>query len=106
MYAVFAVGGKQYRAAEGDKLRVERLPQTVGEIVEIDQVLLVSDGDRLSIGQPTVDGARVMAQVVEQSKGKKIIVFDYRPGGKRHRVKAGHRQNYTWLRVDKIMAGA
>ena len=105
MYAVFQVGGKQYRAAEGDKVRVERLPQALGETVEIDQVLLVSDGDRLAVGQPTVNGARVVAQVVEQGKGKKIIVFDYRPGGKRHRVKAGHRQNYTWLKVDKIITG-
>jgi len=105
VYAVFQVGGKQYRAAEGDKVRVERLPQALGETVEIDQVLLVSDGDRLAVGQPTVNGARVVAQVVEQGKGKKIIVFDYRPGGKRHRVKAGHRQNYTWLKVDKIITG-
>ncbi len=106
MYAVFQVGGRQYRAAEGDRIRVERLPQAVGETVAIDQVLLVSDGERLAVGQPTVNGARVMAQVVEQGKGKKIIVFDYRPGGKRHRVKAGHRQNYTWLRIDQIIASA
>ena len=105
MYAVFQIGGKQYRAAEGDKLRVERLPQAPGEKVEIEQVLLISDGDQVEVGKPTLDGARVVAQVVEQSKGKKIIVFDYRPGGKRHRVKAGHRQNYTWLQVEKIIAG-
>jgi len=105
VYAVFQVGGKQYRATEGDKIQVERLPQAVGETIEIDKVLLVSDGDHLAVGKPTVNGARVMAQVVEQSKGKKIIVFDYRPGGKRHRVKAGHRQDYTWLKVEKIIAG-
>ena len=105
MYAVFQVGGKQYRATEGDKIQVERLPQAVGETIEIDKVLLVSDGDHLAVGKPTLNGARVVAQVVEQSKGKKIIVFDYRPGGKRHRVKAGHRQDYTWLKVEKIIAG-
>lgn len=105
VYAVFQVGGKQYRAAEGDKIQVERLPQVVGEKVEIDRVMLVSDGDQVFVGQPTVAGARVVAEVVEQGKGRKIIVFDYRPGAKRHRVKNGHRQNTTWLKVEKIIAG-
>ena len=105
MYAVFQVGGKQYRAAVGDKIQVERLPQAVGEKVEIDQVLMLADGDNVNVGKPTVAGAKVLAEVVEQDKGKKIIVFDYRPGGKRHRVKAGHRQYYTWLKVEQIIAG-
>jgi len=105
VYAVFQLGGKQYRAAEGDRIRVERLPQAVGETVEIDRVLMVSDGAQLSLGRPTVSGAKVTAQVVDQKKGKKIIVFDYRPNGKRHAVKAGHRQDYTWLKVEKIVAG-
>jgi large subunit ribosomal protein L21 len=105
VYAVFQVGGKQYRAAVGDKIQVERLPQAVGEKVEIDQVLMLADGDNVNVGQPTVAGAKVLAEVVEQDKGKKIIVFDYRPGGKRHRVKAGHRQYYTWLKVEQIIAG-
>lgn len=104
MYAVFQVGGKQYHATEGDRIRVERLPQAVGEQVEIDQVLMLSDGEQVSIGKPTLSGAKVMAQVVDQNKGKKIIVFDYRPNGKRHAVKAGHRQYYTWLQVEKIVA--
>ncbi len=105
MYAVFQVGGRQYRAAEGDKVRVERLPQAVGEKVQIDQVLMVGNGDSLTVGKPVVAGAQVLAEVVEQGKAGKIIVFDYRPGGKRHRVKAGHRQNYTWLKVEKITTG-
>lgn len=105
MYAVFQVGGQQYRATEGDKLQVERLPQAVGEKVEFDHVMLISDGDKVKVGQPSVKGAKVVAEVIEQGKGDKIIVFDYRPGGKRHRVKNGHRQNYTWLVVDKIVAG-
>ena len=104
MYAVFQLGGKQYRATEGDRIRVERLPQAVGETVEIDQVLMLSDGDQVSLGRPTLPGAMVTAQVVDQNKGKKIIVFDYRPNGKRHVVKAGHRQDYTWLKVEKIVA--
>ena len=105
MYAVFEVGGRQYRATEGDKIQVERLPQAVGDSVELDQVMLVSDGDRVTVGRPTVSGAKVVAEVVEHSRGDKIIIFDYRPGGKRHRVKNGHRQMYTWLRVDHIVAG-
>jgi large subunit ribosomal protein L21 len=105
VYAVFQVGGQQFRASVGDKIRVERLPQQVGDRVELDNVLLVSDGDRVQVGQPTVSSARVMATVVEQSRGDKIIVFHYRPGGKRHKVKTGHRQDYTWLRVDDIVAG-
>lgn len=105
MYAVFQVGGRQYRATEGDKIQVERLPQAVGEKVEFDGVMLVSDGEKVKVGQPNVKGAKVIAEVVEQSKGGKIIVFDYRPGAKRQRVKNGHRQNYTWLMVDKIVAG-
>jgi len=104
VYAVFQIGGKQYRATEGERIRVERLPQAIGESVEFDQVLMLSDGETVSVGQPTVAGAKVTAQVVDQHKGKKIIVFDYRPNGKRHAVKAGHRQYYTWLQVEKIVA--
>jgi len=105
VHAVFQVSGKQYRATEGDKIQVEKLSQAVGETVEIDRVMMVSDGERVMVGQPVVKGARVVAKVVEHVKGDKIIVFDYRPGGKRHRVKNGHRQNYTWLQVEKIVAG-
>lgn len=105
MYAVFQLGGRQYRATEGDKIKVERLPQAVGETVEIDSVMMLSDGDQVKVGQPVLGGARVVAKVVEQGKGDKIIVFDYRPGGKRHRVKNGHRQHYTWLKVEQIIAG-
>jgi large subunit ribosomal protein L21 len=81
------------------------MPQQVGEAVELNDVLLVSDGDQVQVGRPTVGGAKVKATVVEQSQGDKILVFDYRPGGKRHKVKTGHRQDYTWLRVDEIVAG-
>ena len=105
MYAVFQVGGQQFRAGIGDKIRVEALPQNVGDAVELSQVLLVSDESGVKVGQPTVSGAMVKATVVEQSKGDKLIVFHYRPGGKRHKVKSGHRQSYTWLRVDEIVAG-
>ena len=84
---------------------MELLPQPVGDAVELDQVLLVSDGNEVQVGRPTVQGAKVTATVVEQSQGDKITVFHYRPGGKRHKVKTGPRQDYTWLRVDDIVAG-
>ena len=105
MYAVFQVGGQQFRASVGETVRVEALPQQVGEQVVLDNVLLVSDAGNVQVGKPTVGGAQIKATVVEQGKGDKIIVFHYRPGGKRHKVKTGHRQNYTWLRVDDIVAG-
>ena len=105
MYAVFQVGGQQFRAGVGETVRVEALPQQVGEQVVLDNVLLVSDAGSVQVGHPTIGGAQVKATVVEQGKGDKIVIFDYRPGGKRHKVKTGHRQNYTWLRVDDIVAG-
>ncbi len=104
MYAVFQVGGQQFRAGIGDKIRVEVLPQQIGDAIEFDSVLLVSGEGSVRVGQPTVSGAKVKATVVEQSKGDKLTVFHYRPGGKRHKVKSGHRQDYTWLRVDEIVA--
>jgi large subunit ribosomal protein L21 len=103
MYAVFEVSGNQYRAEVGDKVQVERLDQQVGEKVEIDQVLMVGDGDSVTVGTPTVAGAKVTAKVAEQSKGQRVTVFQYRIGGKRHRTNASHRQNYTWLQIEDIV---
>ncbi len=103
MYAVFEVAGNQYRAEVGDKVQVERLPQEVGATVEIDKVFMVADGDQVTVGQPTVDGAKVVASVTEQSKGPRVLIFQYRIGGKRHRTQATHRQNYTWLQIEQIV---
>ncbi len=103
MYAVFEVAGNQYRAVEGEKVRVDRLDQKVGDKVEIDQVLMIGDGDSVTVGKPTVAGAKVTATVTEQSKGQRVVVFQYRPGGKRHRTNASHRQNYTWLQIEQIV---
>ncbi len=105
MYAVIQVAGSQYRVAQGERVCVERLPAEVGQQIKLEQVLMVASEDQVSVGKPTVAGASVMVTVLEQSKGDKIIVFQYRPNGKRHRVKGGHRQNYTWLRVDEIVTG-
>jgi len=103
VYAVFEVAGNQYRAEVGEKVQVERLPQEVGAKVEIDKVLMVADGDQVKVGQPTVDGAKVVASVTEQSKGPRTLIFQYRIGGKRHRTQATHRQNYTWLQIEQIV---
>lgn len=101
MYAIIRSGGKQYRAQVGSTLDVDRLPQPVGGSVEIDDVLLVADGDEVKVGQPRVQGAKVSATVVDQFRGKKIIVYKYRQRTS-YRRKQGHRQYYTRLRIDEI----
>ena len=103
MYAVFEVAGNQYRAEVGEKVQVEHLSQEVGAQVEFDKVLMVADGEKVQVGKPTVDGAKVVASVAEQDKGKRTLVFQYRIGGKRHRTYATHRQNYTWLQIEEIV---
>jgi large subunit ribosomal protein L21 len=86
----------------GDTITVERLPAEVGQQLELGEVLLVADGEQIEIGQPTVGGAKILATVVAQDKGPKIRIFKYHPR-KRYRRRAGHRQRYTQLRVDKIV---
>ncbi len=101
MYAIIRSGGKQYRAEVGATVDVDRLPKEVGETLEISDVLLVADGDDTRIGQPRVEGATVTATVVEQFRGKKIIVYKYRQRTN-YRRKQGHRQYYTRLRIEDI----
>ena len=101
MYAVIRTGGRQFRAEVGKTLDVERLPHDVNERFDITDVLLVEDGDNTVIGQPVVEGARVRVAVVEQGRGKKIIVFKYRQRTN-YRRKQGHRQYYTRLLVEDI----
>ena len=103
MYAVIKTGGKQYRVSPGDSIEVEKLPHEVGEQIELDQVLLVVNGSGAEVGQPLVEGAKVKATVTRQTKGRKVIIFKYRPS-KRYRRKKGHRQQYTRLRIDEIVA--
>lgn len=102
MYAVVETGGKQYKVSAGEIIEVEKLPLEVGQKVELDRVLLVSDENKVQVGSPIVEGAKVMATVADQGKSKKVIVFKYRPKN-RYRRKAGHRQAYTRLRIDKII---
>lgn len=103
MYAIVKTGGKQYRVSPGDSIDVEKLPFEVGEQIELDKVLLVANGSGAKIGQPLVKGAKVKATVTRQTKGRKLIVYKYRPS-KRYRRKKGHRQNYTRLRIDQVVA--
>ena len=103
MYAIVRTGGKQYQVAQGDSLRVESLNGAVGDTVELDDVLLVADGEEVKIGQPQVEGAKVTATIVEQGKAKKVLVFK-KKRRKGYKVKRGHRQNYTALRIEGISA--
>jgi large subunit ribosomal protein L21 len=103
MYAVVETGGKQYRATPGEVINVEKLPVEVGEQVTLDQVLLIADGDAITVGKPTVAGATVVAKVLGQRKARKVIWFHYVPK-KRQRRKRGHRQLYTALRIMAIQA--
>ena len=104
MYAVIESGGKQYRVELGTEIAVERLEGEPGQTIEIDRVLLVADGDDTAIGRPVVDNARVSVSVVRQDRADKIVVFKYRPKA-RTRVKKGHRQEQTILRVADIVLG-
>jgi large subunit ribosomal protein L21 len=101
MYAVVSTGGKQYRVKEGDILRIEKVPGAVGDSFSFDRVLLVSNGEQLTIGEPTVPNAMVNARIVRQGKGKKVLVFKYKRR-KRYRKKQGHRQPFTEVQVDNI----
>lgn len=101
MYAIIRSGGKQYRAEVGATIDVDRLPNEVGDSIKIGDVLLVANGEDTVIGQPRVEGALVTVTVVDQFRGKKIIVYKYRQRTN-YRRKQGHRQYYTRLRIDEI----
>ena len=101
MHAIIETGGKQYKVAEGDTLFIEKLPQQAGDAVTFEKVLAVIDGDKITVGTPVVEGAKVDASVVKNGKGKKVIVFKYKPK-KGYRRKQGHRQPYTKVTIGKI----
>ena len=104
MYAVIESGGKQHRVELGSEIQVDRLDVQPGDSITLDRVLLVADGDEAAIGQPVVDGAKVSAQVLGQDRGKKIVVFKYKPKA-RTRVKQGFRAELTTLRITDIAFG-
>ena len=101
MHAIIETGGKQYKVAEGDTLFIEKLPVEAGEAVTFDKVLAVIDGENVTVGTPVVEGAKVDASVVKNGKGKKIIVFKYKPK-KGYRRKQGHRQPFTAVKIEAI----
>ena len=103
MYAIIETGGKQYKVSEGDFVFVEKLDVEAGETVTIDKVLVVANGDDISVGAPFVAGATVEASVVKNGKEKKIIVYKYKAKQGYHQ-KQGHRQPYTKLEIKKINA--
>jgi large subunit ribosomal protein L21 len=104
-YAIIETGGKQYRVKPGDVIDVERLPEAEpGDTVDLDRVLLVSKDDEVTVGNPLVSGARVVAKVENEGKGPKIIVFKHKPKV-RYRRKNGHRQWYSRLTIQDISAG-
>ncbi len=102
-YAIIQSGGKQYKAVVGETIEVDRLSTEIGKKVNLDDILLVADGDSVVVGSPTVAGAKVAAKVVDQIKAPKIIVFKYHPS-KRYRLKKGHRQKYTRLFIESVDA--
>ena len=102
MYAVVKTGGKQYKVAPGERLKIERIQADVGAEVTLDQVLMiVGEGDSVRLGQPIVSGAAVKATVVSQGRGEKVEIFKMRRR-KHYQKHQGHRQNYTELRIDSI----
>jgi len=103
MHAVIKTGGKQYRVAKGDKLRVEKLVADEGSTVEFDQVLMVSDGDNVKIGTPVLEGGKVTATVKTHGRADKIEIVKFRRR-KHYRKQAGHRQHYTEVEITEISA--
>ena len=102
MYAIIRTGGKQYTVRPGENLNVEKLDGEVGSNIELTDVLMVADGDTVTLGSPSVSGAKVVAEVVEHGKGKKVVVFKYKPKI-RYRKRTGHRQQFTRLAVKEIV---
>jgi large subunit ribosomal protein L21 len=103
MYAVIVTGGKQYKVAEGEFLKIEKLEVATGESVTFDRVLLVGNGDDVQIGAPVVDGAKVVAEVITQGRHDKIRIIKFRRR-KHHMKRQGHRQWYTEIKITGIQA--
>jgi len=101
MYAIVETGGKQYKVSQGDIIVVEKLDGEVGSDIVLDKVLLVQNEGQVQVGSPYLQGAKVVAKVVEHGRGEKIIVFKYKPKKNYHK-KQGHRQPYTKLTVESI----
>ena len=103
MYAVIKTGGKQYRVSPGDKLKVETIDAEVGASFDFDTVLMISDGDNLTVGTPTIASAKVPAEIVAHGRGKKVEIIKFKRR-KHHQKRTGHRQYLTTLEITKISA--
>lgn len=103
-YAIIATGGKQHKVSVGDRLRVELLAAVVGDSITFDQVLALQDGGQLKVGRPRLEGAKVVAKVVEQGKASKVLIFK-KKRRKQYRRTRGHRQPFTEIVVEEIHAG-
>jgi large subunit ribosomal protein L21 len=101
MYAVIKTGGKQYRVAAGDKLKIEQIPADIGSQIVLDQVLMVADGEAVKVGSPMLAGAKVSVTVLAHGRGEKVRIFKMRRR-KHYQKHQGHRQNYTEIRIDAI----
>jgi large subunit ribosomal protein L21 len=102
MYAVIQTGGKQYRVQPGETVMIEKLPGAVGDPVEFSEVLLLSGDDDVSVGRPMIDGVTVRGEIVEQGRGKKLIVYKFKRR-KDYRRKRGHRQDFTAVKISEVV---
>ena len=102
MYAIIETGSKQYKVTPGQTIAVEQLNIAEGNQVELDKVLLIADGEKITVGKPSIKGAKVLATTIGNRRQKKIIVFKYKPKV-RYRRKIGHRQSYTQLNINEII---
>lgn len=103
MYAIIETGGKQYRVAEGQTLKIEKLEVEAGHTVDFDRVLMVGEGESARVGAPLVDGAKVVAEVLKHGRADKIRIIKFRRR-KHHMKRQGHRQYYTQVKITKIQA--
>lgn len=103
MYAIVRTGGKQYQVACGDQVRVEKLEGNIGESIDLSEVLMVVDGEDVKVGRPVLENAKVTATIAEQGRAKKVIVFK-KKRRKGYRLKQGHRQSFTALKIEAISA--
>ena len=101
MYAVIKTGGKQYKVSEGQTLKVEKLNAEEGASIDLNEVLMVADGENVKVGTPLVDGGKVTATVASHGRDKKVTIVKFRRR-KHHRKQKGHRQSYTEIKIDKI----
>ena len=103
MYAVIKTGGKQYRVVAGERLKVEKLVAEVGNVVTLDKILMIADGDAITIGSPLIAGATINATVLSHGRGDKVMIFKFRRR-KHYRKTQGHRQSYTEIQIGDISA--